>query len=69
MIYDVTVPTAPSFVRYLNDRDFSSPSVGPDSGAEIVRFIPADDSPTREPLLVFSNEITGTVSIWRLDAE
>jgi hypothetical protein len=66
MIYDVSSPAAPSFVTYVNPRDFSGPAVGPDSGAEIVRFIPANESPTRSPLLLVSNEISGTVTLWRL---
>jgi hypothetical protein len=69
MIYDVSTPSAPSFVKYLNPRDFTGASVGPDSGAEIVRFIPARDSPTRTPLLLVSNEISGTVSLWRLSLQ
>lgn len=66
MIYDVSNPVAPEFVRYLNTRDFSAASVGPDSGPEIVKFVPAEASPTRSPLLVISHEITGTVTMWRL---
>jgi hypothetical protein len=66
MIYDVTDPAAPSFVQYLTSRDFSGSTVGPDSGPEVVRFIPSSDSPIRSPLLVVSHEITGTVTMWRL---
>jgi hypothetical protein len=67
VIYDVTNPAAPSFVQYLNTRDFTGPGIGPDSGPEIVRFISAEHSPTRAPLLVISNEISGTVTLWSLD--
>lgn len=69
MIYDVSVPTAPSFVRYVNSRDFSNDLVGPDSGAEVVRFIPRSASPNHQPLLVVANEISGTTTIWQLGVE
>jgi hypothetical protein len=69
MIYDVSSPTAPEFVRYINPRDFSGSAIGPDSGAEVVRFIPAAKSPTRSPLMLVSNEISGTVTLWRLDLD
>jgi hypothetical protein len=67
LVYDVSDPAAPEFVEYLATRDFSSDPVGPDSGPEIVRFVPEESSPVRAPLLVVSNEITGTVTMWRLD--
>lgn len=69
IIYDITVPTAPVFIEYLNTRSFAGPSVGPDSGAEIVTFVDKSESPTRKPLLVASNEITGTVVFWQLDSK
>jgi hypothetical protein len=71
MAYDITDPTAPVFVDYANNRDFSvsdltSPEAG-DLGPEGVLFIPAQDSPTREPLLVVSNEISGTVTTYGIE--
>ena len=66
MVYDVTDPAAPQFVAYKNTRSFDGDVVGPDSGPEVVRFIEAEDSPTGAPLLVVANEVTGTVSLWRL---
>lgn len=70
--YDITTPTAPVFVDYVNNRDFSvadikSPEAG-DLGPEGVLFITASDSPTRQPLLVISNEISGTVTTYELEA-
>lgn len=67
MIFDITTPTAPVFVQYINNRDFSGPSVGPDSGPEIVTFVPANRSPTRRALVLTANEISGTVSIYEAD--
>ncbi len=66
MVYDVTDPAAPQFVDYQNPRDFDGDALGPDSGPEVLRFIDAKDSPTGAPLLVVANEVTGTVTLWRL---
>jgi len=66
MVYDVTDPAAPDFVQYVNPRSFDGDAVGPDSGPEVVRFIAANDSPTGSPMLVVANEITGTVTLWRM---
>lgn len=69
MMYDVTEPTAPAFVQYLNTRQFGTATVGPDSGPEVVRFIDAKDSPNGKPMLVVANEISGTVNLWTLKAQ
>ncbi|MFM7275320.1 MAG: hypothetical protein ACKO4A_15965 [Gammaproteobacteria bacterium] len=39
--------------------------VGPDSGPEILKFVPAAQSPNGKAMLVVSNEVTGTVSLWQ----
>jgi hypothetical protein len=66
MVYDVTDPTAPVFQQYLHTREFIDDTVGPDSGPEGLVFVPAADSPTRQPMLVAGHEVTGTVAIWSL---
>jgi hypothetical protein len=66
VVYDVTDPTAPEFVQYVNDRDFGLSPPGPDSGPEVVRFVSALENPTGKPLLVVANEVTGTVSLYGL---
>lgn len=68
MMYDVTVPAAPTFVQYLETRQFGGTTAGPDSGPEVVRFVSAQDSPNGRPMLVVANEISGTVNLWSLKA-
>jgi 2',3'-cyclic-nucleotide 2'-phosphodiesterase (5'-nucleotidase family) len=65
MIYDVTDPYEPEFVQYTNNRDFGQTPPGPDSGPEILHFIPASQSPNRNPLLLATNEISGTLTIYQ----
>jgi 2',3'-cyclic-nucleotide 2'-phosphodiesterase/3'-nucleotidase/5'-nucleotidase len=70
MVYDLTDPAAPAFAGYVNNRDFteepegdggSNPAAG-DLGPEGLVFVPAADSPTGRPLLITSNEISGSVT-------
>lgn len=71
MLYDVTSPTQPVFVQYLNPRDFSatdleSPAAG-DLGAEGLVFVSAKDSPNGKPLLIIGNEVSGTTSVLQIN--
>lgn len=65
VVYDLSEPEAPAFSEFLINRDFSTATVGPDSGPEILTFVPAAQSPNGKALLVVSNEVTGTVSLWQ----
>jgi endonuclease/exonuclease/phosphatase family metal-dependent hydrolase len=56
IVYDVTNPTAPSLVEYINVPD--------DVGVEGLTFISAADSPTGKPLVVTSNEISRTTAVF-----
>jgi hypothetical protein len=70
--YDISNPAAPVFVDYVNNRQFSSvdratnPGTG-DRGPEGVLFIPAILSPTFKPLLVVTNEVSGTVTTYGVE--
>lgn len=66
MVYDIGDPHAPSFVQYLSSRDFGLNPPGPDSGPEILRFVPADQSPTGRAMLLVANEVTGSVSLFEV---
>jgi alkaline phosphatase len=57
MVYDVTDPSEVSFVQYLRHAGDESP--------EGALFISAADSPTGHDLLLVSNEVSGTVTIFQ----
>lgn len=63
--FDITRPTTPVFVQYVNDRLEGAPELR-DLGPEGLQFIPAKDSPSREPLLILTSEISNTVSVYSL---
>ncbi len=73
MVYDVTDPTKPTYVQYLNNRNFAvAPlfaniaTVG-DLGPEGLIFIPANESHTGRPLLVVANEVSGSTSVFEIN--
>jgi hypothetical protein len=63
MVYDVSNPTQPQFVDYLNTRD--TQSYAGDNGPEGVLFIPASDSPDGFSYVVTANELSGTLAVFR----
>ena len=70
MVYNISEPKNPTFVQYINDRDFSGDAMkgeAGDLGPEGLLFIPSGDSPIGVPLLVVANAISGTTSIYRID--
>lgn len=72
MVYEVTDPEAPVFVSYQLDRNFQ---IDPeddlegagDLGPEGLLVIPAEDSPSGQPLLVVASEVSGTVTIYSIN--
>lgn len=70
MTFDITDPTSPRFLGYINNRDpNTTPSlgVGGDVGPEGLLFIEARHSPTRKPMLAISNEVSSTVTLYNID--
>lgn len=65
MVYDISDVNNPSFVQYINTRDVSTPTG--DLAPEGIIFISDVDSPIDTALLVVSNEVSGTVSIFKID--
>jgi 2',3'-cyclic-nucleotide 2'-phosphodiesterase/3'-nucleotidase/5'-nucleotidase len=69
MVYNISNPLTPSFVQYINTRDFSGdPQAGTagDLAPEGVIFIKAKDSPNGKPLLVVANVVSGTTTIFEI---
>lgn len=66
MVFDVTDPYEPAFVQYSNNRDYNIDPAGPDSAPEILVFVPKYKSPNRKPLLLAANEVSGTVTIYKI---
>ena len=64
MVYDVSTPTAPTFVTYFNATRTGATG---DRGPEGLTFIPAISSPNGKPLLVVGNEISGTTRVLQIN--
>ena len=72
MTYDITDPFAPFFIDYVNNRDFfGDPELGTagDLGPEGLLFIGATDSPTQAPLIIATNEVSGTTTLFAIEEE
>ncbi|MCB8976553.1 MAG: choice-of-anchor I family protein [Ardenticatenaceae bacterium] len=70
MVYDVTTPSNPQFVEYINTRDFSGDAeagTAGDLGPEGLTFVSASDSPTGQPLLIVGYEVSGSVAIFSIE--
>ncbi|WP_224999401.1 choice-of-anchor I family protein [Cesiribacter sp. SM1] len=77
MVYDISNPYAPVFVTYTNNRNFSaqfdedSPEgflQAKDLGPEGLVFIAAHSSPTKSNLLLLTNEVSGTTTLFEVKA-
>lgn len=70
-MYDITDPANATYVTYVNNRDFSVVDVEGDSvgdlGVEDVVFIDSTQSADGHFYIVTSNEISGTVTAFRLN--
>ncbi|ASC70219.1 hypothetical protein XM38_011490 [Halomicronema hongdechloris C2206] len=73
MMYDITNPESPTFLTYVNDRDFLTDfdetnfqEVG-DLGPEGLVFISSANSPTGEDLLAVTNEVSGTTTLYSVE--
>jgi hypothetical protein len=83
-VYDITAPRQARFVTYVNNRDFSvsmedvleAGTEDPgealdragDLGAEGLTFVKGKDSPLGQPLLLVANEVSGTTTVFGVEA-
>ncbi len=66
-VYNITDPANAYFVNYVNNRNFEADPATPealDLGVEDIIYIDADNSPNGQDLVVTSNEVSGTVTIF-----
>ncbi len=69
MVFDVTDPEKPVYVTAINSRDFAgNPTAftAGDLGPEGILAITAAQSPNGKPLLITSNETSGTIAIYEM---
>jgi len=68
MVYNITDPANPVYLQYVNSRGAvpGDPESG-DLGPEGVAFVDASESPTGKALVILSNEVSATLSIYSLD--
>lgn len=68
MVYDMTDLDSIHYVRTLANRDFAATSLATsgDLGPEGLHFISEANSPDSAAYLVTSNEVSGSITLWRL---
>ena len=70
MVYDISTPTAPVFVDYIMNRDFSiTPSAATvntvgDLGPEGILILADSISPNGQTMMIVTNEVSGTVTMY-----
>ena len=68
MVYDITDPANATFKNYFNSRDYSS-DIRDDVSPEGLAFVSADKNGSGLPILLASNECSGTVSVIAFDVD
>ena len=68
MIYDISDPENAAFKNYFNSRDYSA-DIKDDVSPEGLTFVAADKNSSGTPILLISNEVSGTVGVMAIDAE
>ena len=71
MVYNISNPLEPYYVNYINNRDFTATdaTMAGDLGVEDIVYIPAEQSPNGEALIVTANEVSGTVTVFGTEFE
>lgn len=74
MVYDITDPLSPTFLEYINNRNFDpefNVETGIDTfdlGPESLLFISSEESGNGKDLLVVANEVSGSTTIYEFTA-
>lgn len=66
MTYNITDPLNPVFVSYKNNRSTTDANVG-DLGPEGIIYINPTDSPSNTGLVVMANEVSATISVYKIN--
>ena len=66
LVYDITDPRSPQFITYYSNRTVGSTPEG-DISPEIITFIPKEESPNGEYLLLVGYEVSGSMGVIQLD--
>jgi 2',3'-cyclic-nucleotide 2'-phosphodiesterase / 3'-nucleotidase / 5'-nucleotidase len=69
VIFDITDPTRPRYVSYEWGRiagGSAQAGTGGDHGPEGLIFIPAAQSPNRQPMLAVANEVSGSTTLYQI---
>jgi hypothetical protein len=61
VVYDITNPLTPQFIDYYTNRSYN-PTTG-DIAPEVIKFIPAADSPNNQNLILVGYEVSGSMGI------
>ncbi|MCB9333738.1 MAG: esterase-like activity of phytase family protein [Lewinellaceae bacterium] len=70
VVYDITDPFNPEFLTFYNNRAVDAAgNVTGDVAPEIIEFIPADQSPNNQNLLVVGYEVSGSVGVIQVGGE
>ncbi len=78
VVLDLSKPAQPAFVTYVTNRKLPRDAGGAllpcnevnncgDLGPEGLTFVPARQSPTGKALLIVSNEVSSTTTVWQID--
>lgn len=72
MVYDLSKPTKPKFDSYFSSRVFTGPDAevteqSGDVAPEGLAFIPEEQSPTGQNLLLAAHEVSGTIAVYAID--
>jgi len=68
MVYNITDPANPVFLQYVNSRDaVEGGDEAGDLGPEGIAYVTAEESPNGKAMLIVSNEVSATLSMYTLD--